>query len=157
MGSNICWAALLIAAVVPLPGRAQEMPPAPLQGPWEGVPERYRKLPVGQFEVPTSVAQWKAAREKVKRIVISSLGEVPPRPSPLNVRVVSTDQKDGYRIEKFVFDNGVDSMVPGYLAVPDQRGGRLPAILTMHGHSSTKDNMFGYQPTSQDVAGLLSQ
>jgi dienelactone hydrolase len=73
------------------------------------------------------------------------------------VRVVATDQKDGYRIEKFVFDNGVDSMVPGYIAIPDQRSGRLPAILTMHGHSSTKDNMFGYQPTSQNVAGLLAK
>jgi dienelactone hydrolase len=25
----------------------------------------------------------------------------------------------------------------------------------MHGHSSSKENMFGYQPTSQDVAALL--
>lgn len=157
MGLTIRWAAVLIAAVAAVPGMAQEKPPEPLQKPWEGVPERYRKLPVGKFEIPKSAAQWKADRARVKRLVVASLVDVPPRPSPLNARVVATDQKDGYRIEKFVFDNGVDSMVPGYIAIPDHRQGRLPAILTMHGHGSTKDNMFGYKPTSQDVAGMLAK
>jgi len=50
----------------------------------------------------------------------------------------------------------VDSDVPGYIAIPDARPGKLPAILTMHGHSSSKDNMFGYDPSSQDVAALLA-
>ena len=131
--------------------------PPPLQEPWAGVPERYRQLPVGRLEIPSSLSAWKAQREKVKAIVLRSLGEIPARPSPARVRIVATDQKDGYRIEKFVFDNGVDSEVPGYIAVPDRRAGKLPAILTMHGHGSSKDNMFGYQPTSQDVAELLAR
>ncbi|MCL4794728.1 MAG: dienelactone hydrolase family protein [Bryobacteraceae bacterium] len=136
---------------------AQQAPP-PIQTPWEGVPEPYRELQrlgAGKLEIPRDLPQWRAQRERVRRIVLESLGERPLRPSPLNVRVVSTDQKDGYRIEKFVFDNGVDSMAPGYIAIPDQRQGRLPAILTMHGHGSSKENMFGYQPTSQNVAELL--
>ncbi|HEY3444524.1 MAG TPA: alpha/beta hydrolase family protein [Paludibaculum sp.] len=157
MGSSTCLVALLVAAAVPQPAVAQEKTPTPLQQPWEGVPMRYKNLPVGKWDVPASLAQWKAQREKVREIVIDSLGDLPPRPSPRDVRVVATDQKDGYRIEKFVFDNGVDSMVPGYIAIPDQRQGKLPAILTMHGHGSTKDNMFGYKPTSQDVAGLLAK
>lgn len=150
------WA-FLIAALAASPAAAQDKPPAPLQQQWEGVPERFRDLPVARWTVPPSLAQWKSQREKMRRIVIASLGELPPRPSPREVRVVSTDQKDGYRVEKFIFDNGVDSMVPGYIAIPDQRQGRLPAILTMHGHGSTKDNMFGYKPTSQDVAGMLAR
>jgi dienelactone hydrolase len=157
MGSINWRPALLIAAAVALPAMPQEKPPAPLQQDWEGVPERFRNLPIGKWNVPASLAQWKSEREKVKKIVIDSLGDLPPRPSPRDVRVVATDQKDGYRIEKFVFNNGVDSMVPGYIAIPDQRQGKLPAILTMHGHGSTKDNMFGYKPTSQDVAGLLAR
>jgi dienelactone hydrolase len=154
--SGVWQPALLIAVAISLPCSGQDAPP-PLQQPWEGVPERYRNLPLGKFEEPRSAADWKARRGRVKQIVLGSLGEIPPRPSPLNVRVVATDQKDGYRIEKFVFDNGVDSMVPGYIAIPDERRGRLPAILTMHGHGSSKDNMFGYQPTSQDVAGMLAK
>lgn len=66
------------------------------------------------------------------------------------------DRKAGYTVEKFSFHNGVDSEVPGYIAIPEVRRGRLPAILTMHGHSSSKENMFGYEPTSQYVSELLA-
>ena len=132
-------------------------PPAPLQQPWAGVPERYRNLPAGRLEVPSKLTDWTKQRARVKDIVMRSLGEMPPRPKPSAVRTLSTDKKDGYSIEKFVFDNGVDSEVPGFIAIPDKRSGRLPAILTMHGHGSTKENMFGYQPTSQNVAEMLAK
>jgi dienelactone hydrolase len=66
-------------------------------------------------------------------------------------------KKDGYTVEKFVFHNGVDSEVPGYLAIPEKREGRRPAILGMHGHSSSKENIFGVDASSQDVAGLLAR
>lgn len=141
-------------ALIALPIFAQA-PPEPLQSPWTGVPESFRKLPVGRFEVPSDVSKWKMQRAKVKQIVLNSLGELPPRPSPSSIRTVSVDRKAGWRIEKFLFHNGVDSQVPGYLAIPEDGKQRHPAILTMHGHSSSKENMFGYQPTSQDVAELL--
>ncbi|MGH9719097.1 MAG: alpha/beta hydrolase [Bryobacteraceae bacterium] len=134
-----------------------QAPPEPLQRPWDGVPDSFRKLPIGKLAIPSDLASWKAQREKVKRIVVNSLGQMPPRPSPANVKVVKVDKKDGWRIEKFVFDNGVDSRVPGYIAIPEDGKQRHPAILTMHGHSSSKENMFGYQPTSQDVAELLAK
>jgi hypothetical protein len=132
-----------------------QAPPPPLQQPWDGVPERYRNVPYGKLKVPESMAEWKRQRPEVRKIVVHSLGDMPARPAKLNVRTISVDQKDGYRIEKFVFDNGVDSEVPGYIAIPTNRQGKLPAILTMHGHSSSKENMFGYEPTSQDVADML--
>ncbi|MDP2998055.1 MAG: alpha/beta hydrolase family protein [Bryobacterales bacterium] len=131
--------------------------PPPLQQPWEGVPPSYRNIPVGRLEIPKTVAGWNAQRVKVKAIVVRSLGELPPRPSPLKVRTIRVDQRDGYTVEKFVFDNGADSEVPGYIAIPAKRAGPCPAILTMHGHGSSKDNMFGYEPTSQDVAELLAR
>jgi len=131
--------------------------PAPIQVPWDGVPEAYRNLPVGRLQIPSRLGDWKRQREKVKATVVNSLGERPPRPSPLKVRTVKVDRKEGYRIEKFIFDNGVDSQVPGYIAIPEGRPGRLPAILTMHGHGSSKENMFGYEPTSQNVAEMLAR
>lgn len=145
---------LLAAAATALSAQA---PPPPLQEPWEGVPDAFRKLPYGKLAIPESRAQWRKQRAGAKQIVLRSLGEMPPRPSPANVRVVSIDRKQGYRIEKFVFHNSVDSEVPGYIAIPEGRAGKLPAILTMHGHGSSKENMFGYQPTSQDVAEMLAR
>src|SRR5882724_7041008 len=126
-----------------------------LQQPWEGVPAAYRNLPIGHLEIPATRQAWERQRNSVKEIALQCLGDRPPRPSPLSLRTVAVDQKDGYKIEKFVFDNGVDSQVPGYIAIPDKQQGRLPAILTMHGHGSNKGNMFGYQPTSQNVAEHL--
>ena len=136
-------------------GLCAQTPPRPLQQPWEGVPQGFRNLPAGRLEIPATLDEWRRRRPEVESIVLKSLGDLPARPSPLHLRTVSIDRKEGYRIEKFVFDNGVDSEVPGYIAVPENRKGRLPAILTMHGHGSSKENMFGYQPTSQDVAELL--
>jgi dienelactone hydrolase len=126
------------------------------EAPWTGVPEGFRNLPIGRLEPPASLKEWQNRRAKVKSIVVGSLGDLPPRPSPVKVRTVAIDRKDGYRIEKFVFHNGVDTEVPGYIAIPDGAKGR-PAILTMHGHGSSKDNMFGYQPTSQNVAETLAR
>ena len=128
---------------------------APFQAPWEGVPEAYRKLPVGRLEVPKDVGAWKKQREKVKATVVGSLGERPARPAPVKVQTVSTVRKDGYTVEKFLFHNGVDSEVPGYLAIPAKREGRRPAVLAMHGHGSSKENILGVDASSQDVAGLL--
>jgi dienelactone hydrolase len=145
---------IVLTALAALSSFAQA-PPEPLQGPWAGVPEDFRNLPIGKLEIPAGVSRWKAQRERVKRIVVRSLGDLPPRPSPVKVNIVSVDKRNGWRIEKFVFHNGVDSLVPGYIAIPEDGKQRHPAILTMHGHGSSKENMFGYQPTSQNVAELL--
>lgn len=130
--------------------------PEPIQAPWVGVPEGFRHLPVGKLTIPADLATWNVQRKTVTSIVVNSLGEIPPRPSPSRVKVVKVDKRTGWRIEKFVFDNGVDSQVPGYIAIPEDGRQRHPAILTMHGHSSSKENMFGYEPTSQNVAELLA-
>src|SRR5262249_55749439 len=144
--------ALGILAVLPLSAQA----PPPLQQPWEGVPAEFRKLPVGRLEIPPDLATWKQQREKVKAIVLAALGGLPPRPKPVRARTVSVTNREGYRIEKLVFHNGVDNEVPGYLAIPD-RPGRRPAVLAMHGHGSNKENIFGIEPSSQDVAELLAR
>ncbi|MEK7406735.1 MAG: alpha/beta hydrolase family protein [Acidobacteriota bacterium] len=136
---------------------AAQAPPPPLPQPWDGVPEAFRKLPIGKLQVPASLKEWQRQREKVRAIVVSCLGEQPARPKPPRVRTLSTEKKDGYTVEKFVFDNGVDSEAPGYIAIPENRKGRLPAVLAMHGHGSSKDNIFGVAPSSQDVAGLLAR
>jgi len=138
-------------------GASAQAPPPPLQQPWEGVPEAFRNLPVGRLQVPANLTRWERQREKVRAIVLSCLGELPPRPKPLRVRTLWSEKKEGYAVEKFIFHNGVDSEVPGYLAIPLNRPGRLPAVLAMHGHGSSKDNVFGFDPSSQDVAGLLAR
>ncbi|MBL8176147.1 MAG: dienelactone hydrolase family protein [Bryobacterales bacterium] len=143
----------LILLALAFPALAQ----SPIQEPWDGVPEGFRNLPIGKFQIPSSQTQWRAQRPAIEKIVRSSLGHLPPRPPVSQVRVISRETRPTYTLEKFTFHNGVDSNVPGYIAIPTQRSGRLPAILTMHGHGSSKENMFGQQPTSQFVSEELVQ
>ncbi len=148
---------IFLFAVVAVSVYGQAPPPQPLQQPWDGVPPAFRNLPIGRLEIPANLAAWNQQRKKVKAIVWAGLGELPARPNPVRVRILWTEKKEAYTMEKFALDNGVDSEVPGYLAVPLKRQGRLPAVLAMHGHSSSKENIFGVAPSSQDVADLLAR
>ena len=55
-----------------------QAPPPPLQQPWDGVPEEFRKLPIGRLEIPSDLRQWQAQRAGIRSIVLSSLGGMPP-------------------------------------------------------------------------------
>src|SRR5690606_21924879 len=73
----------------------------------------------------------------VKRLVVASLGDLPPRPSPLQSRVVSREYRPGYTLERVALDNGEGSDISALLLVPEKRAARAPAVLWLH--SSTPD------------------
>jgi lysophospholipase L1-like esterase len=101
------------------------------------VPERFKKLPIGQFAVPKDEAEWKQRRPDVYKKVVESLGDLPPRPSPLQVRRITREIRKGYTLEKVAIDNGVDGEVTALLLVPEKVRNSAPAVLWVH--SSTPD------------------
>jgi dienelactone hydrolase/lysophospholipase L1-like esterase len=101
------------------------------------VPEAYRRLKVGEFRVPADPVAWKEKRPAVLGAVVDSLGDLPPRPSPPRVRVVSRELRPGYALERVSIANGVDGEVTALMLVPSGRKGPVPAILWLH--SSTPD------------------
>ena len=113
------------------------------QEPWEGVPEHYQQWDYPDFEFPATLDTWETKRIAVRETILSLLGNRPERPRQLSLRTVLREQHNGYTLEKFIFDNGVDSHVPGYIAIPSGLRGKAPAILGLHGHGSTKDNIMG--------------
>jgi dienelactone hydrolase len=126
------------------------------QEPWEGVPEYYQKWNYPDYQFPANLSTWKNDREKVKATLLGLLGDIPARPAKLKVKTVSREVKNGYILEKFLIDNEIDSHIPGYLAIPTNVKGKVPVIVGLHGHSSSKDNIFGYNSTTgQDVMALL--
>ena len=126
------------------------------QDPWEGVPEYYRNWAYPDFQFPDKLSTWKNERIKVKETLIELLGDIPPRPEHLNVKTEFKEERNGYIIEKFFIDNEVDSWIPAYIAIPSNVKGKVPIILGLHGHSSSKDNIFGSNSeTAQDVLALL--
>lgn len=102
--------------------------------PWHGVPERYRDaLSVPEFDAPKTLDEWEATRSAVRATVEGCLGNLPERPSPDGVRVLSREHRGAYQLEKFEFDNGVDSVVPGYLMLPTGQTVSRPAVITIGG------------------------
>jgi len=86
------------------------------------------------FSVPKSRAAWEARREEVRRQLWELLGKLPPRPKRPSVETVRREDRGGYWIEKFQFDNGAGAVVPGYLLLPKKSAGKSPAILYCHWH-----------------------
>jgi dienelactone hydrolase len=126
------------------------------QEPWDGVPEHYRNWNYPDFQFPNRLSVWNKERIKVRETLQSLLGEIPARPRELKVKTISREEKNGYVLEKFLINNEVDSWIPGYIAIPANVKGKVPVILGLHGHGSSKDNIFGFNTTTaQDVLALF--
>ncbi len=140
------------------PSNAQpaEGPKDVWQRPWEGVPEYYRNWDYPDFQFPADISEWKKQRIEVQETLLKLLGDRPLRPKSLQIRTIFRKEQNGYILEKFEFDNGVDGRVPGYIAIPANLQGKAPAILGLHGHGSSKDNILGTNPdTQQAIMALL--
>lgn len=126
------------------------------QQPWEGVPEHYQKWNYPDFQFPAKLLDWEKGRVQVRETLNMLLGDIPQRPKQLKVKTISREERNGYILEKFVFDNEVDSWVPGYLAIPTNTKGKIPVVVGLHGHSSSRNNIMGSDSnTAQDVMALL--
>lgn len=82
-----------------------------------------------------SVEDWKGRQKKVRKTLDQILGPW-PADSPLNPRITGVLDKDGYRVEKIVFESMPGFFVTGALFIPEGHSGRGPAILDVIGHSS---------------------
>ncbi len=76
-----------------------------------------------------------AARPELRRRLEHALGhkQMPWPPKPKG-RVVGTVRRNGYRIDKVVFESLPGVSVPGHLYLPEGAAGRVPAILFYNGH-----------------------
>lgn len=126
------------------------------QTPWEGVPEQYQEWSYPEYKFPTDVNSWKTERPEIRKTLEELLGAIPERPKNPEVKIIYRKEMEGYTLEKFLINNEVDSWIPCYLAIPKNVKGKVPVILSMHGHGSSKDNIFGFADnTAQDVLALL--
>jgi dienelactone hydrolase len=125
--------------------------------PWAEVPEGFRNLKIPDWPLPTDRGRWQQDRLKVRQTLLRCLGDLPARPNPLKVQVLAREDHDGYTLERFQFDNGVDSVVPGILLIPKGRKGPRPAILGAHGHGGSKEIICTDEKNQQCVGPLLAR
>ena len=81
----------------------------------------------------SSKGEYDAYRLELRRQMLAAIGTMPVR-TPLNARTVATLKRDGYTIEKVVFESMPGLLVTANLFVPDGTG-RRPAVVMSCGHS----------------------
>jgi cephalosporin-C deacetylase-like acetyl esterase len=78
---------------------------------------------------------WNAYRRDFRAALLLAIGGLPER-TPLNARVVGTLERDGYRIEKVVFESRPQFFVTANLYLPRSGQPPYPAILFPLGHEA---------------------
>ena len=84
-----------------------------------------RKRIVSAMRTPADVAERKAY---IRRIIEEAVGGFPER-TPLNPRVVGTIERDGYKIEKIVFESQPKFYVTANLYLPTSGADPYPGVL----------------------------
>src|SRR5262249_44026160 len=126
--------------------------------PWAEVPELFKHLKIPEWPLPTDLKRWQGIdRAKTREPLLRCLGEMPPRPDPAKVRVLSKEDRGDYTLERFEFHNGVDMVVPGILLIPKHRKGPAPAVIALHGHGSSKESVCTDPRNSQLVGPSLAK
>lgn len=83
-----------------------------------------------------TLADWKGERPRRKQQFLAILGLDPlPAKTPLQARTTGTLDRNGYRVEKVVFQSMPGLYVTGNLYLPPKVEKRLPTVLYVCGHS----------------------
>lgn len=91
-----------------------------------------RKVKVAQLR---TAEQWRQRQAWVRETLQEVVGPFPEK-TPLHAQVVSTVNKDHYRVENIIFESMPGFHVTGSLFIPEELSGRAPAILFCSGHST---------------------
>lgn len=138
-------AGLLMIAMIPAIAAQDRVKPANAKGgkpfgePWAEVPELYKQIKIPQMAMPTDLKAWEKDRTGIRKTLLKCMGDLPPRPDPRQVKVISKEDKGDYIYERIEFFNGVDQIVTGVLLVPKGAKKPAPAIILAHGHSGSTD------------------
>ncbi len=99
----------------------------------EFIREQARKLRADD-KPPASRPEWMQRRQKLRQELLAAIGSFPEQACPLEPRVLGTLKRQGYRIEKLIFQSWPDVWVTANAYVPEPATGKLPAVLVVHGH-----------------------
>ena len=96
---------------------------------------------------------WIKRQNKVKDILMNKIAGPFPEKTPLNAKVTGVIKKEGYKIEKIVFESMPSFYVTGCLYIPDDKG-KMPAILFTSGHTQES---FRYEPYQIIILNLVKK
>jgi len=139
-----------------------EVPPAKIPGGrpgtmmrayWLRQAEQALRTRQAEYEARTTPEQIAAYQTRLRQKFLQAIGGLPER-TPLAAEVTGTVARDGYRVEKIVFQSQPKHFVTALLFLPD--GGRFkppyPGVLVPCGHSDTGKGHAAYQSVGASLA-----
>ncbi len=90
-----------------------------------------RRAAIAGLKTPEDVAK---RQQQLRAWFVESLGGFPEK-TPLNARTVGQEQRDGYRIEKVIYESRPQHHVTATLYLPEGKG-PFPGVLMPIGHSN---------------------
>lgn len=94
--------------------------------------ERHRQLR-GNDALPATLDAWQTHKQTLRQKLLDSWGGFPREPCDLAPQKLGEVKRDGYRVEKIVFQTRPAVLMTANAYVPDGDG-RHPAVLCVHGH-----------------------
>src|SRR5689334_16983614 len=95
--------------------------------------EKYYKARTAEIAKLKTKDDWQKRQQLVRKKLDQLIG-VFPKKGDLGAEVTGTVKKDGYRIEKIVYQPTPGYYETGCLYIPDNLKGKAPAILNVIGH-----------------------
>jgi len=123
---------LLLLTLLTVPVAMAQDAPAPDSAYLAFIKERAAALRADEV-LPDTLEAWNAQRESIRAKLIEAWGGFPTEDCPLEPKILDTLQRDGYRVEKLIFQTMPDIWMTANAYVPDGPG-PFPAVLCVHGH-----------------------
>ncbi len=93
-----------------------------------------------------SKGDWIKRQVDVRGKLLNIIGQFPEK-TPLNINVTGIIHKEGYRVEKLIYESQPGYYVTSALFIPEDLEGKTPAILNPIGHSTLSFRRDIYQHT----------
>ncbi|MEI7423941.1 MAG: hypothetical protein WCK18_17700 [Prolixibacteraceae bacterium] len=103
-----------------------------------------------QKKLYTNRQEWDKRAQLIKMHILKGVGlEKYPKKCPLNARIGAKRVYDGYQVQNVAFESLPGVFVTGSLYTPTHAKGKLPGIISPHGHWSKPGDVGRYRPDAQ--------
>ena len=126
---------LIVSVVLSLAGRASAQENTPPEKQFLAFIKSQAAALRANDRPPTDANEWQQRRTKLREDLLRAWGGFPETPCELAPRKLGEIQRDGYRVEKLIFQTRPGVWMTANAYVPDKaRTEKVPAILHVHGH-----------------------
>jgi dienelactone hydrolase len=95
--------------------------------------EQYYRTRDEEIAKLKTASDWQKRQQVIKNKLTEIIGDFPKKEA-LNPEITGVIQKEGYRIEKIIYESVPGFYETGCLYIPDKLNGKAPAILNVMGH-----------------------